>query len=101
MDAPLTSRVVEPAAHPTESVQAASFDLEYVTITRREYIELQRQARQYRSLHGRVVKRMQAMQAEQARTVAGLKAQQQALRGELERVRALTAPSTGTAPSVS
>ncbi len=94
MDAPLTANPSQQTtqsaatAGTTSAAGATPFELEYITITRREYIELQCQARQFQSLHARAVKRMQAMQAEQARTVEALRAQQALLRAELEQARA-------------
>lgn len=94
MDAPPTPNRPEQSARPTAVGEASAapdavpFELEYITITRREYIELQSQAHQYRSLHARALKRMELMRAEQARTVADLRARQALLRTELEQTRA-------------
>jgi hypothetical protein len=49
------------AADPASAQQGASakpFDREFISISRREHIELKLQASQYRSLHGKAVERL-------------------------------------------
>ena len=88
MDIPLISRPAQSSTEPTTGAGAAPFDRELITISRREYIELQCQARQYQSLHARALKRIQTMRTRQGQIVNALKARQAALRTELEQARA-------------
>jgi transposase len=64
------------------------FDLEWVTLTKREHIELVSQAKQYKSLHARAVRRLEL--ADQRHRFALAQAQQREdhLRCELETARA-------------
>ncbi|MDH5625252.1 MAG: IS66 family transposase [Nitrospira sp.] len=64
------------------------FDLEFVTISRREHIELKLQARQYQSLHTRALERMQWMQRRHDHELAQAGKQIAQLQAELVLVRA-------------
>jgi transposase len=62
---------------------AKPFDLEFVSISRREHIELKLQARQYRSLHARAVERLTRLQQRHDREMAQLREQLAAVHAEL------------------
>ncbi|AWB34869.1 IS66 family transposase [Orrella marina] len=98
MDTPFTPTSADSNAQPA-AAEIAPFDLEHVTITRREHIELRTQARQYQSLHARAVERMQVMQADHLRIVQGLKAEQAALNTELEQTKTITSPFQVMSPN--
>jgi hypothetical protein len=53
---------LEPTAVAQSSAGLTPFDLQQVTLTRREHIELQHQLSSFRALHGKAVSRMQRMQ---------------------------------------
>lgn len=59
------------------------FDLEFVTLSKREHIELRQQASQFRSLHKRAVTRMQSMQCRHDREMAKAREQQAQLKAAL------------------
>lgn len=74
------------AAHPPGAQQGASakpFDREFISISRREHIELKLQASQYRSLHGKAVERLKWMQLRHDREVAKLREELAAVKAEL------------------
>jgi hypothetical protein len=53
---------LEPTAVAQSGAGLTPFDLQQVTLTRREHIELRHQLSSYRTLHGKAVSRMQRMQ---------------------------------------
>lgn len=74
------------AAHPAGAQQGASarpFDLEFISISRREHIELKLQASQYRSLHAKAVERLKWLQLRHDRESAALREELAALKAEL------------------
>jgi hypothetical protein len=68
VDHPLVVDAKAPGAHaaPAATAQATAsakpFDVEFVSISRREHIELKMQARSFQSLHARALERMTWMQ---------------------------------------
>lgn len=64
------------------------FDLEFVSISRREHIELKMQARSYQSLHARALQRMQWMQQGHDRQMDQARAEVARLQAELVLLRA-------------
>ena len=62
---------------------AKPFDLEFVSISRREHVELKLQARQYCSLHARAVERLKRLQQRHDREMAQVREQLAAVHAEL------------------
>lgn len=79
----LAPLVTTPGAAPTP------FDLELVTLTRRELVTLRMQASQYRSLHSRAITRMQWLQRRHDHELAKAQAECTALRTQLSQAQAL------------
>lgn len=75
-----------PSAGPSPA--ATPFDVERVSISRREWVELKMQASQYRSLHARAVERLKWMQLRQDRELAQAREQLTKLQAELILARA-------------
>lgn len=85
---PEVGAYVEPATLGGQDATAKPFDLEFVSISRREYVELRLQARQYCSLHARAVERMKWMQQRHDRELAQVRAQLALVQAELALVLA-------------
>jgi len=64
------------------------FDLQTVTISRREHIELRQQLSSYRTLHGKAVKRMQRMERDHAAQLDRARSEIGRLQGELDTAKA-------------
>jgi len=75
------------AAEP-DSTGTTPFDLDRVTITRREHIELKCQAAQYQSLHARAIERIENIRIAHKKEMTALKAKCAALEVELEQTKA-------------
>ena len=73
-------------ARPASASQGASakpFDLEFISISRREHIELKLQASQYRSLHAKALERLKWVQLRHDRQCAELREELAAVKAEL------------------
>jgi transposase len=82
---------VDGVAPPSSACQAADskpFDLQFVSISRREYVELKIQARQYQSLHARAVERQKWVQLRHDRELTEAREQVARLQAELLLARA-------------
>lgn len=64
------------------------FDLEWVTLTKREHIDLVSQAKQYKSLHARAVKRLELADKRHRFELAQARQREERLKGELEAAQA-------------
>ena len=60
------------------------FDLESVTLTKREHVELVMQAKQYKSLHGRAVERLEWMEKRHRFELEQVRRREEHLQGQLE-----------------
>jgi len=79
---------IAPAATGEVPASATPFDLEFVSISRREHIELKLQARSFQSLHTRAVERMMWMQRRHDRELSQAREQVGQLQAELVLARA-------------
>ena len=66
-----------------DGLRATPFDLEFVSLSRREYVELKMQASQFRSLHARAVERLKWMQLRHDRELAQARDQVAKLQADL------------------
>lgn len=73
-----------PDVPPSPSSIPQPFDLEWVTLTKREHIELVIQAKQFKSLHGRALKRLELLDKRHQFEIDLWRRREQRLRGELE-----------------
>lgn len=73
---------------PALSSTPKPFDLERVTLTKREHIELVMQAKQYKSLHARAVERLERMQGRHRIELGRARCREDSLRAELEAANA-------------
>ena len=88
----LAAIAVSCAPPPTASPPASGsvpFDLEFVTITKREYIELRHSASTYRTQHRRALERIERITRQHAAQLVRARAREDALRAENEHLEAL------------
>lgn len=78
----------EPASVPLRTEALKPFELQTVTITRREHIELRQKASSYRNLHARAIKRIQAMQRQHTLEMDAAKQRQTQLEAQLTKAQA-------------
>lgn len=71
------------SAASSQGPTAKPFDLEFISISRREHVELKLQARQYRSLHARAAERLRRLQQRHDREMAQVRKQLAAVHAEL------------------
>lgn len=88
VDAQAPGADIAPAATAQATASAKPFDLEFVSISRREHIELKLQARSFQSLHARAVERMTWLQRRHDRELSQAREQVAQLQAELVLARA-------------
>lgn len=69
---------------PSSTPSPKPFDLEWVTLTKREHIDLVMRAKQYKSLHGRAVERLELMDNRHRFELEQARRREDQLKGELE-----------------
>jgi transposase len=79
---------LEPTAVAQSGAGLTPFDLQQVTLTRREHIELRHQLSSYRTLHGKAVSRMQRMQRTHDREIGVSRSRIAQLEAELDAAKA-------------
>ena len=82
-EANLSAGADQPADVQRQGASGKPFDLEFISISRREHIELKMQASQFRALHAKALERLKWMQLRHDRECAELRAQLAAVQAEL------------------
>ena len=73
-----------PPPPPSSTSSRKPFDLEWVTLTKREHIDLVMRAKQYKSLHGRAVKRLELADMRHRYELEQARQREDRLKGQLE-----------------